>query len=97
MQIKTGFIKIIKLKMLYAKWEPLNLYLNVFIGCFSSETSIDNYTYTRLKAVQKADFIHWVAYNDMLDFESLNCMVKYVFNAAMYRILVAVSTGIHNL
>ena len=35
------------------------------MGCFSSETSVDRYTY--LKAVQKAEFIHWVAYNDMLN------------------------------
>ena len=34
---------------------------------FSSETSVERYTYTTLKAVQKAEFIHWVAYNDMLN------------------------------
>ena len=72
--------------MLHAKWETLNLYPNVFSG-FSSETSVDRYTYTTLKAVQKAGFIHCVAYNDMLNLESHNIIVKYVFNTAMYRIL----------
>ena len=32
-KIKSGFIRIIKLKMLHAKWEPLNLY-SVFMGFF---------------------------------------------------------------
>ena len=54
---------------------------------FSSETSVDRDTYATLKAVQKAEFIHCVAYNDMLNLESHNIMVKYVFNTAMYRIL----------
>ena len=52
---------------------------------FSSETSVDRYT--TLKAVQKAEFIHCVAYTGMLNLESHNIMVKYVFNTAMYRIL----------
>ena len=53
---------------------------------FSSETSVDRYTYTTLKAVEKAEFIHcvsYIAYNDMLNLESHNIMVKYVFNTAM--------------
>ena len=54
---------------------------------FSSETSVDRYTYTTLKAVQKAEFIHCATYNDMLDLESHDIMVKYVFNTAMYTIL----------
>ena len=54
---------------------------------FSSETSVDRYTHTTFKAVQKADFIHFVAYNDTLNLESHNITVKYVFNTAMYRIL----------
>ena len=62
--------------MLHAKWEPLNLYPNVLWVVFSSETSVDRYTYTTLKAVQKAEFIHCVAYNDMLNLESHNIMVK---------------------
>ena len=61
---------------------------------FRSEISVDRYTYTPLKAVQKAGIIHWVAHNDMLNSESHNNMVKYVFNMAMCRILVAVSTSI---
>ena len=73
--------------MLHAKWEPLNLYPMCLCVVFSFETSVDRYTYTTFKAVHKADFIHWVAYNDMLDLESHNIMVKYVFNTAMYRIL----------
>ena len=84
-----------KLKMLYAKWEP-SIYILMFLWVvFSSETSVDRNTYTTFKAVQKAEFIHWVAYNDMLNLESQNSIVKYVFNTAVYRILVAVSTGIH--
>ena len=50
---------------------------------FSSETSVDRYTYTTLKAVQNSEFIHCAAYNDMLDLESNDIMVKYVFNTAM--------------
>ena len=43
---------------------------------FSSETSVDRYKYTTLKAVQKAEFIHGVAYNDMFNLESQIIMVK---------------------
>ena len=28
---------------------------------FSSETSVDRYPYTKLKALENAEFIHWVA------------------------------------
>ena len=54
---------------------------------FSSGTSVNRYTYTTLKVVQKAEFIHCVAYNDMLNLESHDIVVIYIFNTAMYRIL----------
>ena len=64
---------------------------------FSSETSVDRYTYTTLRAVQKAEFIHCVAYNDMFNLESHNIMVKSVFNTAMYRIFSRFNRYTYNM